>query len=78
MDRKISQKKGKYISEYRNYAGCFVSCGKFILKVMSYVLLNAFYDAGNKVGNILAWVFILLMFIEVVYVMAKYLGPSKK
>ena len=47
-------------------------------QVMNYVLLNAFYDAGNKVGNILAWVFILLMFIEVVYVMAKYLGPSKK
>lgn len=77
MDRKISQKNGKYINGYGNY-GLFCILQQIILKVMNYVLLNAFYDAGNKVGNILAWVFILLMFIELVYVMAKYLGPSKK
>ncbi len=44
---------------------------------MNYLLLNAFFEAGNVIGPILVWVFVLLMFIEVVYVMAKYLGPKK-
>lgn len=42
------------------------------------MLLNAFYDAGNKIGPILAWTFALLMTIQVIYVMAKYLGSSTK
>ncbi len=37
-------------------------------------LLNNFYEFGNKLGPILTWVFILLMVVELVYVMAKYLG----
>lgn len=37
-------------------------------------LLNSFYEFGNKLGPILTWVFILLMVVELVYVMAKYLG----
>lgn len=37
-------------------------------------LLNGFYEFGNKLGPILTWVFILLMVVELVYVMAKYLG----
>jgi len=40
-------------------------------------LLNAFYEAGNKIGPILGWVFFLLMVIELIYVMAKYLGTKK-
>jgi amino acid permease len=45
---------------------------------MTSVLLNAFYDTVNQsVGPTLAWVFVLLMFIELVYVMAKYLGAPK-
>jgi len=45
---------------------------------MTSVLLNAFYDTVNQsVGPVLAWVFVLLMFIELVYVMAKYLGAPK-
>jgi len=47
-------------------------------KGMNYLLLNAFYDAGNTIGPILCWIFILLMAIELIYVMAKYLGGSKK
>jgi len=45
--------------------------------VMTSVLLNAFYDTvNNSVGPTLAWVFGLLLFIELVYVMAKYLGSG--
>jgi hypothetical protein len=40
------------------------------------ILLNAFYEFGNKIGPILTWVFILLMVVELIYVMAKYLGGS--
>lgn len=46
---------------------------------MTSVLLNKFYDTVNtSVGPTLAWVFGLLLFIELVYVMAKYLGTSEK
>jgi hypothetical protein len=44
---------------------------------MNKLMLNAFYDAGNAIGPILCWVFVLLMTIEVIYVMAKYLGSKK-
>ena len=37
-------------------------------------LLNGFYEFGSKLGPILTWVFILLMVVELIYVMAKYLG----
>jgi len=46
---------------------------------MNYLMLTAFYDTVNKnVGPTLMWVFILLMTIELIYVMAKYLGSSDK
>lgn len=46
---------------------------------MSYLLLNAFYDSvNNSVGPVLMWVFILLMTIELIYVMAKYVFSSGK
>ena len=41
------------------------------------LLLNDFYEFGNMIGPILTWVFILLMVVEIVYVMAKYLGGDK-
>ncbi|MFI5196041.1 MAG: hypothetical protein ACHQD8_03040 [Chitinophagales bacterium] len=41
---------------------------------MSNLILSAFYDNVNKtVGPTLMWVFFLLMVIEMIYVMAKYL-----
>ena len=41
-------------------------------------MLNAFYDTVNQsVGPVLMWVFILLMTIELIYVMVKYLGSEK-
>lgn len=46
---------------------------------MSYLLLNAFYDNVNKnVGPTLMWVFFFLMLIELIYVMAKYLGGAEE
>ena len=46
---------------------------------MNQLLLNAFYDADNQnVGPVLLWVFVLLMTIELIYVMAKYLGSEDK
>ena len=44
----------------------------------SILLLNDFYEFGNMLGPILTWVFILLMVVELVYVMAKYLGGTTK
>ena len=40
--------------------------------------LNAFYNAGNKIGPVLTWIFIILMVVELAYVMIKYLGGSEK
>ena len=46
---------------------------------MNHLLLGAFYDSVNEhIGPVLMWVFILLMTIELIYVMAKYLGSSDK
>ena len=46
---------------------------------MYHLLLTAFYDAVNQnVGPVLMWVFVLLMTIELIYVMAKYLGSEDK
>jgi|GEM_PF-1702680 len=43
---------------------------------MKGLLLNAFYDAVQySIGGIIAYIFIFLMLIELIYVMAKYLGP---
>ena len=44
---------------------------------MDHLILGAFYDTVTKsVGPTLMWVFALLMAIELIYVMAKYLGTS--
>jgi amino acid permease len=46
---------------------------------MNHLLLSPFYDTVNKsVGPTLMWVFALLMAIEIIYVMAKYLGSDSK
>jgi hypothetical protein len=45
---------------------------------MQSLILNAFYDAGNVIGPILAYIFLFLMTISMIYVMAKYLGGSKR
>jgi hypothetical protein len=44
---------------------------------MTSLLLNSLYETGNLVGPILGWVFGLLMVIELIYVMVKYLGSGK-
>jgi amino acid permease len=44
---------------------------------MNHLILGAFYDTVNtSVGPTLASIFLLLMFIELIYVMAKYLNSS--
>jgi len=46
---------------------------------MKSLILGAFYDTfAYGIGNILVYTFIILMVIELVYVMAKYLGGEKK
>ncbi len=46
---------------------------------MNSVLFNAFYDSVQyNVGNILVYVFLFLMVIELIYVMAKYLSGGDK
>jgi hypothetical protein len=76
---KNKHKKGNYIKAgicwYLNVLFCILRTNCY--KVMNKLMLNAFYEAGNNVGTILVWVFVLLMTIEVIYVMAKYLGPKK-
>ena len=43
---------------------------------MKGLLLNAFYDAVQyHIGSVISYIFIFLMLIELIYVMAKYLGP---
>ena len=44
---------------------------------MSPLILSAFYDNVNhNVGPTLMWVFFLLMIIEMIYVMAKYVDSG--
>ncbi len=46
---------------------------------MNNLILGAFYDTVNKnVGPTLVWLFTLLMGIELIYVMIKYLGTEDK
>ncbi len=46
---------------------------------MNKLILGAFYDSVNKnVGPTLMWVFALLLTIELLYVMVKYLGSEDK
>jgi len=45
---------------------------------MNSVMLSSFYETGNQVGHILAWVFGILLAIEVIYVMVKYLFSKEK
>ena len=45
---------------------------------MQTLMLNATYDAGDKMGPVLASIFILLMIIEMTYVFVKYVITSNK
>ena len=74
---KNTHKKGKSISyELRVF---FVSCSAFnIIIMLKPIILGAFYDAMQyNIGWIISYIFIFLMVIELIYVMAKYLGPRK-
>ncbi len=42
------------------------------------LMLNAVYEAGNKIAPILCWVFILLMLVAITYVFVKYVITSNK
>jgi hypothetical protein len=43
---------------------------------MKHLLLNDLYDSVNKVAPTFMWIFLLLMAIEWLYVMFKYLGGA--
>lgn len=46
---------------------------------MTSVLLNAFYDIVQYgLGMTMCYIFMILMTIELIYVMVKYLGGNKK
>lgn len=46
---------------------------------MTSVLLGAFYDSFQySIGWVITYIFMFLMVIELIYVMAKYLGGDKK
>lgn len=46
---------------------------------MKSLILNAFYDAMQyHTGDVLVYIFLFLMFIELIYVMVKYLGSQDK
>lgn len=42
------------------------------------LMLNALYNAGDAIGPILGYTFIILMTIELVYVFVKYVITSNK
>jgi hypothetical protein len=45
---------------------------------MSHMILGAFYDVVHQsVGPTLMWVFFLLLIIEFIYVMVKYVGTDE-
>jgi hypothetical protein len=56
----------------KKYTACFVNCSLLLSKKTA-MLLNAFYDFGNKIGPMLTWFFIIAMTVELIFVMAKYL-----
>jgi hypothetical protein len=46
-----------------------------IALIMKGLLLNAFYDSVQYyIGPVIAYIFVFLLFIELIYVMVKYLG----
>lgn len=50
-----------------------------IKTIMTSVLLNAFYDIVQYgLGMTMCYIFMILMTIELIYVMVKYLGGNKK
>ncbi len=73
ISRKIKTKSAKttnFISRQ-----CFILHHKEKSPAMKGLLLNKFYDAVQYgIGDILVYVFALLLAIEIIYVMAKYLG----
>jgi len=51
---------------------------KSIIMAMQTILLNAFYNGGDKIAPIVGYLFILLMVIEMSYVFVKYVITSNK
>lgn len=46
---------------------------------MKSLILNAFYDSFQyNIGYVITYIFLFLMVIELIYVMAKYLGGDSK
>lgn len=45
---------------------------------MQTIMLNALYNAGDKVAPMIGWIFILLMTVELIYVFVKYVITSNK
>ena len=76
LDLKLETKNGK--THYADIpARVCILQRKYIF--MNQLILSAFYDNVNKnVGPTLMWVFFLLMIIELLYVMVKYLNSDEK
>jgi hypothetical protein len=75
---KILTKNGKIQHSGISKACLYLAAVKSRL-FMNHLMLSALYDTVDKsVGPTLAGVFFLLLCIEMIYVMAKYLGSSDK
>lgn len=75
---KINTKNGKIQHSGISKASLYLAAVK-TRHFMNYLMLSALYDTVDKsVGPTLAAIFFLLMCIELIYVMAKYLGSSDK
>jgi hypothetical protein len=46
--------------------------------MLNTVLLNAFYDAGNKIGVAMSWITTLTIVFALAYVMVKYVFAKSK
>ena len=64
------------------YFQSFVTCAQIFLltQLMTtpVLLSKAFYDAGNNAGVFLAWATSIILTIELVYVMFKYVFAKSK
>lgn len=45
---------------------------------LSPLFLSAFYNSGDKIGEVLMYVFMILMTIEIIYVFIRYVLTSNK
>jgi len=77
IETKIRNKNGNYIKYSISALLLYLAAAK-LFELMKSVILNAFYDAMQyNLGYVITYILVFLMLIELIYVMAKYLGPRK-